>query len=235
MKALFATLLFFVAASAVADPKVDRNALLLPTYIFEQQPPISAGFAFIFEEAGQRYVATAFHVFGPPGGMRVPLSAREIPDEVKALAGLCLGDSKTVVVAQPSLLIEDARAVDAKGGEADLTLFRMPDARAKAALTLAAAPPKIGAPVWILTRLFDRPEARLYPAKVIESTPKLLRYRFEDGSLNLRACSGAPLVDEAGAVVGMHLGFGTKADVVEGAGLPVTALREKLAAATKDE
>jgi hypothetical protein len=233
MKTLFAYLLLAVAA--LAEPKADRNALLLPTFMFDQQPPTSAGFAYIFEEGGQRYAATAFHIFGPPGGMRVPLSAREIPTEIKAMAGLCLGDGKTVIVAQPALLVEDARAVDLKGAEGDVALFRMPDARAKAALRLATVPAKVGDKVWLLTRLFDRAEPRLYPAKVIESTPKLLRYRFEDSTLNLRACSGAPVLDEFGVVVAMHLGYNTTVDGVDGAGNPAGAMREKLAAATKEE
>ncbi len=233
MKTLFATLL--LAATAVADPKVDRNALLLPTFIFDQQPPVSAGFAFVFEEGEKRFAATAFHVFGPPGGMRVPLSARDIPNEIKAMAGLCLGNGGTVVVAQPALLVENARAVDEKGAEGDVSLFRVPDARAKAVLRLAAVPAKIGDRVWLLTRLFDRVDARLYPAKIIEATPKLVRYRFDDTALNLRACSGAPVLDEFGVVVAMHLGYTTTVDGVEGAAIPAGAVREKLAAATKDE
>jgi hypothetical protein len=233
MKTLIASLL--LTAIAFADPKVDRNALLLPTFIFDQQPPVSAGFAFVFEEGDQRYAATAFHVFGPPGGMRVPLSARDIPNEIKAMAGICLGSGSTVIVAQPALFVDGARAVDAKGAEGDVALFRVPDVRAKAALRLAAVPAKIGDKVWLLTRLFDRAEARLYPAKIIEATPKLVRYRFDDASLNLRACSGAPMVDEFGVVVAMHLGFTTTVDGVEGAAIPAGAMREKLAAALKEE
>jgi len=233
MKSLALFLLLVV--SALAEPKVDRNALLMPTYIFEQQPPISAGFAFIFESGEQRFAATAFHVFGPPGGMRVALSAREIPTEVKALAGLCMGNGSTVVVAQPALNVEDARAVDDKGGEADVTLFRVPDVRAKAALRLATVPAKVGDKVYVLTRLFDRAEARLYPAKIIEATPKMVRYRLDDGTLNLRACSGAPVVDEFGVVVAMHLGYNKTVDGIEGAATPAAAVQEKLNAATKQE
>jgi hypothetical protein len=231
------TSLFAVAlgATALADPKADANALLLPTYVFERQPPVSAGFAFIFEEGGQRFAATAYHVFGPSGGLRSRLSPRQVSDDVKALAGICLGDGNTVVVAQPALFVEGARAVDSKGAEADVTLFRVPDTRAKAALRLATMPAKTGARVWLFARLIDRAEPRLYPAKLIEVTPKVLRYEFENAELNLAACSGAPVLDEFGVVAAMHLGYLKKEGVLSGIAAPAAAVRERLAAATAGE
>jgi hypothetical protein len=219
-----------LSAQAWAEPKADGNALLLPTYIFEQNPPASAGYAFVFEEAGHRYVSTAYHVFGPPGGLRSKLSARELPGEVKALAGVCLGDGQTVIVAQPALYVEGARPMDAEGAESDVAFFRLPDLRAKAAFRLATVPAKAGERVWLFARLLDRAEARLYPAKVAEITPKLVRYEFENASLNLTACSGAPILDEFGVVAGMHLGFVKKNDTLIGLGAPASALRERFAA-----
>lgn len=219
---------------AEADPKVDANALLLPTFLLEDQPPLSAGFAFLFEEEGQRYAATAYHIFGPPGGLPRKLSPREVPRAVKALAGLCLGDTHTVVVAQPALYVEDARAVDPQGAEADVTIFQVPDTRVKAVVRLASVPAKAGQKVWLLARLVDRAEARLYPAKVLEAAPKVLRYQFENAELNLIACSGAPVVDEFGRVAGMHLGFDRK-DKLTGIAIPAAAVRERLKAAVGED
>jgi hypothetical protein len=230
MKLLLSVLsaLFLSAIPSLAEPAADGNALLLPTYVFEQNPPITAGFAFMFDEGGQRYAATAFHVFGAAGGMRSKLSSREVPMEVKALAGLCLGDSRTVIVAQPALYVEGARSLDAKGGESDVALFRVPDPRAKSALRLATAAAKVGDRVWLFTRLFDRAEAKLYPARITEVSATLVRYQFETASLNLRACSGAPILDDQGAVVGMHLGFAKQEDALLGLANPIGAVRERL-------
>ena len=67
---------------ATADPKVDGNALLLPTYIFELQTPISAGFAFVVEEGAQRYALTAYHVFGPAGHRHPRAALLDVAQEV---------------------------------------------------------------------------------------------------------------------------------------------------------
>jgi hypothetical protein len=232
MKHFFAAIAAAVLSCvAWADPKADGNALLLPTYIFEQNPPVSAGFAYVFEEAGQRYAATAYHVFGPPGGLRRELSARELPEEVKALAGICMGRGNTVIVAQPALYVEGARAMDAAGAEADVAFFRVPDVRAKAAFRLATIPAKPGDRVWLFARLMDRVEARLYPAKIVVITPKVVRYQFENPALNLVACSGAPVLDEFGVVAAMHLGYVKQGDELSGLAVPASALRERFNAA----
>lgn len=232
LTSIFAVVL---GATALADPKADANALLLPTYIFEAQSPVSAGYAFLFDEGGQRFAATAYHVFGPSGGLRSRMSPRQVADDVKAMAGLCMGNGHTVVVAQPALFVEGARPVDAKGAESDVALFRVPDPRAKAALRLATVPARNGGKVWLFVRLVDRAEARLYPAKLVEVTPKVMRYELENPELNLAACSGAPVLDEFGVVTAMHLGYLKKDGVLSGIAAPAGALRERLAAATAGE
>src|SRR5687767_2264228 len=113
MKRLF----FAVASSAVfclsafgdTEPRPDPNVITLPTFIFDQRHAITAGVAFLVEEEGERYMATAYHVLGPAGGLKTRIAPRDVPREVKAIVGLCLGDASTVIMGAPVLPVPDAR------------------------------------------------------------------------------------------------------------------------------
>jgi hypothetical protein len=214
-----------------AEPRPDRNTVTLPTFLFDQRHAITAGIAFVLEEGGKRYLTTAYHVLGPSGGLTNRISPREVPQEVKAIAGLCLGDSETVVLAQPALLIPDARSFDEKGADADVVFARVKTAGGPQGLKFSGVAAKQGDRIWMLARLLDRDRASLYPASVTDVSENILQYAFEDDALNLRALSGAPLLNAGGEVVGMHLAFGKKENALVGVAAPAAGLRTRLKAA----
>lgn len=216
---------------AQAEPKPDPNVVMLPTFIFDQRHSITAGVAFTVEEQGQRYLTTAYHVLGPAGGLQTRIAPRDVPREVKAIVGLCLGDATSVVLGTPVLPVNDARSFDETGGEADVTFANLPGTGGAAGLRLADKLPKVGERVWLFLRLVDRDRPTLYPATVSEATATLVQYAMEEPSLNLRASSGAPVLNKDGAVVAMHLGYGKKADALVCIAAPAPAIRQRLLAA----
>jgi hypothetical protein len=216
---------------ARAEPKPDPNVVMLPTFIFDQRHSITAGVAFTLEEQGQRFLTTAYHVLGPAGGLQTRIAPRDVPREVKAIVGLCLGDASTVVLATPVLSVVDARSFDEAGGEADVTFANVPGTGGTAGLKLADKLPKVGERVWLFLRLVDRDRPTLYPATVSEATPTYVQYAMDEPSLNLRASSGAPVLNKDGAVVAMHLGYGKKSDALVCIAAPAQAIRERLSAA----
>jgi hypothetical protein len=233
-------LLFSIAAlceplAVRAEPRPDLNSVTLPTFIFDQRHAITAGVAFLVEEQGQAYLATAYHVLGPAGGLKSKIAPRDVPREVRAMVGLCLGDTRTLLLGSPMLLVSDARSFDEDGGEADVAFAAVKDRGGATPLKLGNALPKVGDRVWVLVRLVDRDRPTLYPATVSEAKPTLVQYAMEDADLNMRAASGAPVLSGDGAVVAMHLGHGKTEDRLVGIAAPAPAIRERLVGAVKDE
>ena len=233
---LLAAFLALSCCAIAGEPRPDANALTLPTFLFERRHAITAGVAFLAEENGQRFLVTAYHVLGPAGGLKTQIAPREVPREVKAIAGLCLGESeKVVVIGAPLLIVEDARAIDDQGGQHDVTLALVKDTGGPTPLKLSEKGAAVGDRVWLFARMMDRDRPMTYAAKITQVSATALQYELEDASLNLRALSGAPIVAEDGSVVGMHLGFGKMDDKLVGAAAPAAAIRERIAAATKKE
>jgi hypothetical protein len=234
MKRILA-LLAILPAVAVAEPKPDLNSITLPTFIFDQRHAATAGVAWPVMEAGKQYLVTAHHILGPAGGLKTQLAPRDVAREVKAIASLCLGDGKTVFLATPALYVPKARIYDENGGDADVAVARLPDARGVKPLVLAAAAPKKNDPAWLFVRLVDRDRPTLYPVTVIEVTPGFVQYKVEDKSLNLRAATGAPVLNAAGEVISMHLGFGKQTTALIGISCPAIAIRAHIREAEEAE
>lgn len=235
-RSLLAVFLALSCCGVAADPRPDANALTLPTFLFERRHAITAGTAFLTEENGQRFLVTAYHVLGPAGGLKMKIEPREVPREVKAIAGLCLGESgKAVLVGAPVLLVEDARAIDDQGGDHDVTLALVKETDGPTPLKLNANVPAVGDRVWLFARMMDRDRPMTYPAKITGVSATALQYELDDSSLNLRALSGAPVLAEDGTVVGMQLGFGKENDKLIAAAVPAAAIRDRIVAATRRE
>lgn len=231
--ALLAILFAWPVLSMATEPRPDANALTLPTFLFERRHAITAGAAFLVEEGQQRVLVTACHVLGPAGGLKTQIPAREIPREVRAIAGVGLGEAETVLLGAPVLLVEDARPADADGAHRDVTLALVKSADGPTPFKLSNQAAKAGDRVWLFGRLKDRDRPMNYPAKVTDVTATALQYELEDSDLNLRALSGAPVLAEDGTVFGMHVGFAKQDEKLIAAATPAAAIRERIIAATK--
>jgi hypothetical protein len=234
MKRLLLALIVSLTRGALgAEPRPNPNAVTLPTFIFGQRHAVTAGHAFLLEEKGERFLVTAYHVLGPPGGLKTKIAARDVPREVKAIAGLCLGDGETVLLGAPLLLVENAKPFDADGADRDVVFAKVKASGGPTPFTLSSGTLKLGDRVWLFARLLDRDRPMTYPAEITELSPGIVQYRMEDPTLNLRALSGAPVVNADGAVVAMHLGFGQKEEALMGAAAPAAGIRERLSAAPR--
>lgn len=230
---LLAALLVLRCSVPGAEPRPDPNSITLPTFIFEQRHAITAGVAFLVEEEGRHFLVTAYHVLGPPGGLKAKIPPRDVPREVKGIAGLCLGDGETILLGAPLLLVEDAKPFDPEGADRDVTFALVKTPGRQKPFKLSKATPPVGERVWLFARLLDRDRPTLYPAEITELSPGVVQYRMDDPSLNLRALSGAPVLGTDGSVVAMHLGFGRKDETLVGAAAPAEGLKQRLSAAAK--
>ena len=165
------------------------------------------------------------------GGLGRNISAEELPKVFKSVTATSADDHAVSVKSETLLPLPDARVFDQEGYAHDLAAFVVTDAGKAGILELAGEPPKKGEAVWLAAEVVGS-TARLHRAHIEGIAAHGMMYSFDD-KLQLRATSGAPVVDAKGRVVGINLAGGESGGKLMGAGGAVTSIRTMLAAATK--
>ena len=105
-------------------------------------------------------------------------------------------------------------------------------AAAADSLKLAPTQPKLGDTVWLVAQLVSgAPKDKLlFKAKVSRVQDLALNYVVDDpdGTFELRATSGAPVVNERGEVVAVNLAGGRVAEGFNLAGISINVVRKAL-------
>jgi len=111
--------------------------------------------------------------------------------------------------AGPMMVLPDARVDEpAPATDRDLAVCRVPEPTPCRAGRLAPRLPAVGEPVWLVVSGPDANQV-FCAAVVVESTARTLVFRYTaDCAPRPRYTSGAPLLDTAGEVVGIHIGAG---------------------------
>lgn len=219
------------AAPAVPEPPPPApapNTVLRPTFSTTTQGEVNAGTAFIVRwKSGQHLLLTAHHLFGPMGGMARDISAKELPAVVKSVRARSADDAEIAVESARLLSIPGAHAFGQQDLSRDLAAFLVDDPGKAGVLRLAAEAPRVGDRVYLLGDVIGERE-RLFPAKVVGVTPKLIAYVIDDSSLQLRGTSGAPVIDARGDVVGISLAGGPNSGELTAYANPTSAIRAAL-------
>ena len=227
------------AAAAGADP-AGANAIFRPVFN-TPQGALEAGTAFIahLDRCKEPVLLTALHLFGPAGGLRESMEGDDVRHGVThaELTGFGRG-ARHMLFEVGSLTPDDAQACchgQAMHGVGDVAAFTAPEYLDAIALRMAAAPAEPGQHVTLLAEVVAPANAGLrHGAVVLGMHDGFLMYKFDDPTLDLRATSGAPVVDDAGKVVALNLSSGhtLRADpaAVVGGGNPTAAWRDAVAA-----
>lgn len=224
------------AAQAMAEPpKAVIDTICRPTFELNDQQ-LSAGTAFLMEtDVGKQpaVLVTAHHLLGPMGGLASEIAWNDVPRDVKRATCRSIVAPAQSWTGAP-LAIPGAASFNnqTKDGLRDIALLAVQGQPAARPLKLASAQPKLGDTVWLVAQLVSgAPKDKLlFKAKVARVQDLALNYLVEDpdGTFELRATSGAPVVNERGEVVAVNLAGGRTADGFNLAGISGNVVRKAL-------
>jgi hypothetical protein len=224
-----------VAMQVMADPpKGVVDSICRPTFELKDQS-LSAGTAFLMETAVEKkpvVLVTAHHLLGPMGGLPAEVAWSEVPKAVKRATCNSITAPAQSWVGAP-LAVPGAASFNNQtpDGLRDIALFVVQKPAARP-LKLAAVLPKLGDTVWLVAQLVSGApqEKLLFKAKVARVQDLALNYVVEDpaGTFDLRATSGAPVVNERGEVVAVNMAGGRVAEGFNLAGITGNVVRKAL-------
>jgi hypothetical protein len=219
------------AASPERPPEPPPHVALRPTF-HTAEGTHAAGTAYLVKwDDGRHILLTAQHLFGQMGGMSRDIGGAEMPRIFKSLEAKSADDATIQVEADRLVVLPDATTFTQTVVNRDLAAFLVADPGKAAVLALATELPAKGAPVYLVAELADQRPGRLWPARVEAAAPDIIIYTFDDPELDLRATSGAPLIDAHGRVVATNLGGGKSDGRLVCFGNPVVSMRGMLAGA----
>lgn len=231
----------------LAVPQSDEPAPRIPDR-FAVRPVFESGrdsffggyaFAIAPENPGPPLVLTALHVMDELAKSKKidcskdSYTGQELP---RILSRVNLYDvlaAKWMLVglgtASSMLTLPNARTGDEEPyAQRDIAAFRADPSATLSPAKLAALPPRVGDPIWLVVNLGSGSTARTLKAVVVEQTERSLIFRYDAGTGAPRYSSGAALVNPAAEVVGINVGGGFLDGHNLGHATHVTSIRSHL-------
>ncbi|MBX3157766.1 MAG: trypsin-like peptidase domain-containing protein [Deltaproteobacteria bacterium] len=193
------------APAPAPAPKAHPHAVLRPEFTVDGDP-LAAGTAFLIKEGAATLLVTAHHLFGPAGGLDHELTWDELPRRVTAVRATSLDDPGVTIRGGSPLAVTGAVGLSEQHLGGDVAVFPIPDAGPARTLELADGPPRVGSSVTLLARVIGKTGTR-HGAKVVEVGEEHIAYELDEPG-ELRATSGAPVVDADERVVAINVSGG---------------------------
>lgn len=231
-----ALLLSVSATVAMAEPpKTVVDSICRPTFEMKDRP-LSAGTAFLMETGVEKQpvvLVTAHHLLGPMGGLPAEVAWSDVPKSVKRATCRSIVTPAQSWTGVP-LAIPGAASFNnqTKDGLRDIALLTVQGKPTAKPLKLAPAQPKLGDTVWLIAQLASGApkEKLLFKAQVVRVQDLALNYLVDDPerTFEIRATSGAPVVNERGEVVAVNLAGSRVGEGFNLAGISGNVVRKAL-------
>jgi Trypsin-like peptidase domain len=195
------------APSSTAPPARALAALLFPLFRTAKgsaQQDWAAGSAFALRAQGRTLLVTAFHLFGPDGGVPRQLTMAEVRRTVRGVDARRPAVGAEALHAGRPLEVPDAAPHSGDGDLShDIALFPITRTGTVTVLELAARAPEVGDRVFVpWTR--DGRGVLLGGTLVVVRDDRML-FELDDPTVPMNGTSGAPILDVRGDVVGVNL------------------------------
>jgi hypothetical protein len=231
-----ALLLTINAAQVMAEPPgAVVGTICRPTFELKDQP-LSAGTAFLMETGVAKQplaLVTAHHLLGPMGGLSTEIAWSDVPKSVKRATCKSIATPAQSWAGVP-LAIPGAASFNnqTKDGLRDIALLVVQGKPTAKPLKLAPSQPKLGDTVWLVAQLVSgAPKDKLlFKARVVRVQDLALNYLVDDpqGTFEIRATSGAPVVNERGELVAVNIAGTRVAEGFNLAGISGNVVRKAL-------
>ena len=212
----------------VPAPAVEDRFALQP--VFETTDgEYSAGtaFAVTLPVRNTPVILTAIHLFGTSGALQREIPTAQLGQFVQRVHLMNAFADERLGTATRNILISDAAPMGEPSAAGDIAAFAGDPGLNVTALSLAQRVPASGYPVWVVADVQNRPGQPLHRAWVRSNSGGELEYAFDE-QLELRATSGAPVLDQNGDVVGIQLGGYESGMITVGIANPVDVFRQYL-------
>lgn len=215
-------------------PVVPPGSLFRPDF-FTTAGPVRAGTAFAARLRGSEYplILSSLHLLGPAGGLPDDLPAEQVPQLWHGLdLSDCVSGQSIKRLAGEGLLISQAKPFPEVSPRGDVIAYQPSSVLNFRPFPLADSMPRAGETVWLVSEVIGS-QSLTHRATVRGIERGWLAYEFAEGSLELRATSGAPVLNTAGQVVAINAGGRQGDGVTIGMGSPVTLFYDQLQRAAK--
>lgn len=186
---------------------INENQIIWAVYHTENDD-YSAGTAFCIQTdySENPILVTAYHLFGSAGGLDVQLKSDEIAEYVSGGELLDMFSTEsTGAEIQETIIIKDAESVPKINK--DVIAFKLKNTENLNPLKLSNVKCKKGENVYLLADLWDnenKHENGVYKGTCVNEEDGILYYNLE-GDFSTTGASGAPIVNDRGEVVAMHI------------------------------
>jgi len=220
-------------STAMGAPAPLGGVVFKPTFLTGYDS-LTGGTGFVGQFNGSYVFVTAHHLFGTATGLEKDLTPEEARDFAAALAALAMDGRSNIVTSTHMLLIPSARAFSNRDSSKDVAAFLLPGYTGKS-LAIARHVCKPGDAVYLYARPRGEDSLKIIPGKVTQNSGTGLEYVYDGGKFNFAGTSGAPVLNEAGEVVGINLGGGEYQGRQFGFANPVQSFGPLILAAIKSD
>ncbi len=194
----------------------DVKAPILYRPIFEtSKGSANAGTAFIIKYKTQYYAVSAQHLIGTAGGLERDFNGTELVSIFKSVTLKPIFSGYKTIISKTLVNIPKAEAISDATARHDIFIAPLGDSIDSGIdstpLTLSNNNPKPGDKVFLYSAVANS-KSLLHKATVSQKTKNMLVYIFDDKNINLRATSGAPVLNQNFQVIGINLAGGNTND-----------------------
>jgi Trypsin-like peptidase domain len=191
---------------------------------------LNAGTAFLAATGKDEppLLLTVIHIFGPAGGLNRQIPSNELAGIVTGANCQRLNGGPPIEAGRP-LSLQGAQPAGGTGLARDVAAF--PATEQSKRLSFARRDPHRGARVWLVGQSRGGASAGqlIHGARVVQIDSGWLYFEYDDETSVLNGTSGAPVLNEAGEVVGINAGASQEDGSLIGFAVGVEAARRVLA------